>query len=373
MVGISSTLPILPLYAKSFGVNSTMVGFIIASFGITRFSSNVPSGRLASVFGEKRTMILGLFINGTSGLIYAAARSPTYLFAARIVQGIGSAMYITSSVTIVVQIAKKEREKYLSIYQSSFVLGGILGPYLGGVVAKRFGLSTTFIFFSVLAYISAILAILTVKAKEVSKKEKKFERKASIFRLNREILVAGISSFSLFFALSGVRNTLLPLFGKEALGIDEKGIGVVITTQGISTLVFLLSGQRLYRKGFLKRGSILAFSLFGSGLSIATLSVCKNLLDLFLVAIFSGIFAGIASPAPPAYAADSSHDRNIAEAMGIYRSFGDMGAIVGPVFSGFILDLFGFRSSFLIDGVVCFIISILVFISTRSEKDRHFA
>ena len=46
-LGFGSIVPVVSLYAKSFGVAATAIGLTVAVYGLARFLINVPAGRLA--------------------------------------------------------------------------------------------------------------------------------------------------------------------------------------------------------------------------------------------------------------------------------------------------------------------------------------
>ena len=59
MLGAGIVGPVLPLYAKSFGVGATMVGLLMAIFGIARIPINVPAGSVAERVGRKPLLVIG--------------------------------------------------------------------------------------------------------------------------------------------------------------------------------------------------------------------------------------------------------------------------------------------------------------------------
>lgn len=48
MMGIGLVSPILPQYARTFGVSITMVGFLITVFAVARIAVDIPMGKLTN-------------------------------------------------------------------------------------------------------------------------------------------------------------------------------------------------------------------------------------------------------------------------------------------------------------------------------------
>ena len=62
MMGIGLVSPILPQYARTFGVNMTMIGMLITVFGIARMLVDIPAGRLTDKIGRRPVLIVGPLI-----------------------------------------------------------------------------------------------------------------------------------------------------------------------------------------------------------------------------------------------------------------------------------------------------------------------
>src|SRR4030042_1974226 len=136
ILGVSIISPVLPQYALSFSIPIALVGWVVSAFALARVVIDIPAGFLADRFGRKRTMIFGLILIILSSIGAGTAGNYTWLIIARIVGGVGSALYMTSSITWVVQISAGEsRGRYMSLYSGLVFAGTAFGPTVGGYVA----------------------------------------------------------------------------------------------------------------------------------------------------------------------------------------------------------------------------------------------
>src|SRR3546814_3282810 len=75
-LGFGGIVPVLPLYAQSFGVSASAVGLTIAVYGLARFAVAVPSGYLSDLLGRRPTLAVGGAITAFGKIGRAHVRTP---------------------------------------------------------------------------------------------------------------------------------------------------------------------------------------------------------------------------------------------------------------------------------------------------------
>jgi len=80
-MGFGAIVPVIALYAQSFGVSQAAIGLSLSVYGFARFLANVPTGQLADRIGRRMTLVLGEVVIVVAGLLYILAghRNPQQL------------------------------------------------------------------------------------------------------------------------------------------------------------------------------------------------------------------------------------------------------------------------------------------------------
>jgi multidrug resistance protein len=347
MLGQGVISPVLPLYARDFGVSAAMVGAAVSVFGLARLLLNLPTGFLSDRLGRRLLMVSGAVTVALGYLLCAVAGNIWHLLAYRFIAGAGSAMFMTAAITLVTDISTPEnRGRMLSLYQGSLLAGVSVGPAVGGVTAELLGLRAPFVLVGVLAGACALWALRETPPPEAladpapdpgpEGADAASETPVRSLFTNAGFTLASLVTFSIFFTRTGTRQTVLPLVGADELGLGAGALGGIFAMMALLNLAMIgPSGAWADHYG---RKLVIVPSALVSALGLALFALTGSLALFLIAAVLVGLGTGLSGPAPAAYAADVIPASARGVGMGLYRTYGDVGFVVGPLLLGWIVD-----------------------------------
>lgn len=359
-LGFGIVAPALPVFAKSFDVSATAASAVISVFALIRFMSAAPSGWLVDRLGERIVLATGLGIVAVSSALAGLSTTYLQLLLLRGIGGFGSAMFTVSSMGLLLRVVTPDiRGRALGAYQGGFLLGGVAGPAIGGLVT---GISIRLPFFVYAGTLSvAVVVVVTMLARtELGAKdpakasaEPAESGWASLRRAarNRAYLTALAVNLGSGFTVFGLRSALVPLFVVEALGATPAVTGYGLLASAAVQAVLLLPAGRLADNRGRRPALILGTSITIVGMVL--LAVAHG--ELHFLAAMAVLGAGTAflSSAPAAVVGDVTHGRRSGSVVAAYQMTSDFGSIVGPLLAGSIVDATGsFSAAFLVGGGV---------------------
>jgi MFS family permease len=136
LLGFGMVLPLLPIYAKSFGVKEAgwEIGLLMSSFSAMTFIFAPLWGRASDRIGRRPVLIVGLIGSVGFYFLFGVAtifKSMTLLFIARIGAGIAGATIPAAQAYIADVTSLKNRAKGMALIGAAFGLGFTFGPLLG--------------------------------------------------------------------------------------------------------------------------------------------------------------------------------------------------------------------------------------------------
>ena len=342
LLGLSMVSPILPTYAESFQVSYTLVGFVISSFAIARMVLDMPAGILSRRFDKKKIMILGLVLISTSSVLAGMAPNYITLIIARMIEGAGSALYVTTATVFLIQISGEEkRGQYMSLYMGMLLLGAIFGPTFGGIIADTYGIRAPFFAYAIITGLAVVPTLLLPKLTNSGNVSSHLNLKEIVSDMrqvlsNPSFLLVSFVVFTLFLLRTGVRTTLVPLFAANNLGLNEISIGLILTIGAITTTLTIVPMGKISDR--IGRKKPLAVCLVLTAGVTLLIPFSMDLLSLSIALAIYGAVIGLSGPAA-AYVTDVSPQDKLEISMGLYRMISDFGFVVGPLLLGFIADL----------------------------------
>jgi MFS family permease len=347
-LGFGAMIPSLPLYAQSFGVPASAVGMAVAIYGLARFFTAVPSGRLSDGRGRRPTLAIGGLVSGAGNLWCALASSYPEFIVARFVAGAGAGLIVTTGQIVLADITTPERRgRMLSLYQGTFIFAVGIGPFPGGLLAEHYGLSAPFFAAGTAALMATCVAWFAVsETKDMGKAATSHLGAGLSFLAQFRMLTAkiGFALISVIVLMGAVVRTgglftVIPILAKERLDLSVAAIGFALMLGSVSGLV------AAYPLGWLTdrfgRKAVIVPATLISGSSMLLYCLAPNYVWFMGASIVWGVAISALGTAPAAYAADSAPPGMNAAAMSTFRMIADAGYVAGPLILGGIVDLLG--------------------------------
>lgn len=388
-IGFGIIAPVLPQFAHSFDLGVTATTIVVSSFAFFRLLTAPAGGRLVNRFGERPIYVVGLLIVAASTFAVAFAQSYEQLLVFRSLGGIGSTLFTVSAMALIVRIAPyNARARATGMYATAFLVGNIAGPVVGGLMAGL-GMRVPFLIYGIGLVIAALVVHVKLTtgrndevessdpqevhepagvgcddaadgpvsrqaAEAVTAKESadplppmRF-REAWAFKSYRAALVGAMANG---WGAMGVRTAIYPLFAIYALQADAAAAGWALALFAAGTALSVNTLGRaadVYgRKPFIIAGLLVL------GGSTIVLGLWQSFPVFLVLSVIAGIGAGTVNAPQQAVIADIiGPERAGGKVLSRYQMGMDVGAIFGPIVSGWLADAYGYGVAFAAAGAV---------------------
>ncbi|HUK94509.1 MAG TPA: MFS transporter [Gaiellaceae bacterium] len=251
----------LPSIKADLGISQSELEWTVAAYALTFASLLLTGGKLGDLVGRRLIFVIGLIVFTTSSLLCGLSGSAAELIAARAVQGVGAALMMPATLSIITAtFAAKERGTAIGVWAGVSAMALAIGPLLGGVITEH--ISWNWIF-----YVNVPIGVLGVVAAFVvvpESKDTSHEQRLDLPGL----LTSGIGLFALVYAL--IEANQYGWSSTRILGL------FAISAVALGAFVFLEMHQRL---------PMLDLSLFRNGTFAGA-----NLVAILVTMAMFGIF-----------------------------------------------------------------------------------
>jgi MFS transporter, DHA1 family, multidrug resistance protein len=373
--GFGIVAPAIPVFARSFHVSREAAGAVISAFAVARLLFALTSGRLVDRIGERLVMAVGIGIVAVSSALAGLAQTYAQLIVLRGAGGVGSAMFTVSAYSLLLRtVPAGQRGRASGVFSGGFLLGGITGPALGGLVTGWNIRAPFFAYAGTLAVAGSIglfaLRSTALRDKEAAKAQEPVPLKRAL--RNRSYVAALVANLADSWAVLGIRSALIPLFVSDVLHKSPgwTGLGFVIVAAVNATVLFP-AGRYADGHG---RKPVLVAGCLASACGITLLAVSPTLVGYLIAMAIFGFGSGLLDVAPAAVVGDVAGGRG-GRLVAAYQMSGDTGVILGPLIAGHLADIgsHGAHPSYaLAFGVTAAVLAFagLVALSANESRDR---
>ena len=346
MVGFGVVVPVLPVYARSFGVDHTLVGAVLSAFALMRLVASPFVGRLIDLAGERVVLSTGVFVVAASSALAGLAGTYPQLLVLRGVGGIGSAMFTISAMTLLLgATAPAVRARAIGFYQGGFLIGGMAGPALGGLLAT-ISLTAPFFFYAATLAVAGLVGVFLLSSPHNRLAAGSAVETPVPFReVLRDVRfrVACIANFAQGWSSFGVRSALVPVLVVEVLRGPTAWTGVLFAVAAVAQTLALAPASRFVDVVGRRPAVVVSFAV--AGLTLAAVALVQDVWTLGALLALYGVATAFMGTAPPALVGDAAGARG-GRPVAVFSMCSDVGAIVAPLAAGFLVDRVSYVAAF---------------------------
>ncbi|MBN2231138.1 MAG: MFS transporter [Candidatus Thorarchaeota archaeon] len=355
-IGFGFVTPVFPVYITELGMGGIELGVLAASFALTRILLAGPLGGLSDKVGRKKILVYSLLGFAISNAIYAFAQEAIVMIIARALEGAVSAGFFPAANAFVSDVTKPDnRGTAMGYLSTGNMVGFVVGPVVGGVLAEYLGIRLPFIIAALASILTMFLlsVLITEPARKVGRdgmRPPKVPIKEVLSRAYVSYGALGVAMFANMFAI-GVLEVAFMLDAVVRFGIGPLEIGGFFGVIG----VFMILGNIAFGKLSDIKGRkwlIVLGAIIGT-LSMLMFASANDTIAFYLAGAVLSLGMSMRGPAIQAMIADLTDPRAYGSVMGLFGAISNSAYVVSPTMSGYLFDLNGNAiSSLLIAGGV---------------------
>ncbi|HSP39650.1 MAG TPA: MFS transporter [Frankiaceae bacterium] len=408
-IGFGIVAPVIPVFARNFGASRAAAAAVVSVFAFMRLVSALAAGRIVDRVGERRILAIGIAVVAVSSALAGLANSYHQLLVLRGIGGIGSAMFTVSAYSLLLRSAPTEkRGQATGLFTGGFLVGGITGPALGGLISE-ISLRAPFFIYAGTLVVAGGIGLFLLPGAGTSEAVKTGGSSASLSAAARSpaYRAALAAQFADSWSVLGVRAALVPLFVTDAtmnggLGLSRSWVGIGFgLVAALNALVLLPAGRFADRVG---RRPVLLLGTLSSTVGMSVLAAANGL-ALYLVAlVILGLGSGLLHVAPGAIVGDTVTSLPAAASVPVldesapegpmpappqtadepappkpgrggtvvaaFQMTGDLGSVLGPLVAGRLADSSGYGAAF---GMTAAVIGLAFVMALFASETRRTA
>jgi MFS family permease len=374
MLGMGLPGAFLPILARELDPVGVLVGAVTSAWFVARIFIELPSGILSDRIGRARLIIVGLALSVLGAFLCATSGSIYMLILGRAVWGLGTAFFFANNTALLMDMFEGDaRARAVGNLQGIEFIGAFIAAPIGAFIAEMLGYYSVFYIATAMILISFSIAFLSRELRRVAGRSRRAASNRSLRRDLRSLKtwkfsVICIGVMTRFLVMQGLMSTTFQLYLNQSLSYSIESIGIVlgVRTAGFCAATFL-SGQLATRTG---SKPIIVGGLLIQIISLYLYTVTGDFGGTLLIGLADGFGSGAVSITLVILLSEAVAAEVRGTAVGVYRTFQDIGGALGPIMFMFVYEAVGRQTSFLLGAALLFA-SLVLEATLRTEHHKQ--
>jgi len=339
LIGFGIVIPLMPFYVESMGGSGFTVGVLLACFAGTQFFATPILGRLSDRVGRRKVILISLFGNALSMVLFALATKVNFLpllFASRILAGATAGNLSACQAAIADVTEGASRAKGMGRLGAGIGLGIMVGPFIGAVLSARFGAWAPPLGAAALAFADVVAAFFVMPETRMrsATPDGPKESKVSLLTVARNpaLVIVLLLFFFTFLYMTNLQVALAFMTQRRFFWTQEE-VGYVFFGMGLLMLVVQGGLIGPIAKRFRELHVVLAGAV-SSAAGLATIAAATTVPILVVGLVGLGLGLGVTQPLLSSIAAQYAGDDNRGAVLGYAQSSGGLARTLGPLLAG---------------------------------------
>ena len=368
-----------PLFLISIGFSIMNVGSIyLLTYSVIAISSVVINYYIHR-FDPSKVAAVGILGYGIFALLMIVSHNLTVFYIAQIILGFSAAAWLVSLKLILMRSKTDSQSRSFGWFYSMPHYAAAVAPVVGGLVIWKFGFTGVFVLSVLIQFANAFYAYMRLNGKYRSfanrfygpteqwsqRIRKNYSEILKIIRPDRAFIIILISLFSVLI-LGGVYRAFFVLF-LENMSFSQEEIIKFIAVASVAYLPFSilvikmierLRNRKIISGGMVVEGSVtIIFGIFAN---------VMNLFGLFIIMIIDSLGAlALGSGKSALFAKKLNSYREEASVMDTVLT--TLSPAIGAFIGGIAISYIGFQNTFLIAGIIVFMMGIISWFCRLSD------
>src|SRR5690349_19628386 len=166
----------LPAMQQSLHMQLSELEWVVAGYALTFAAFMLTGGKLADFLGRRLIFMVGLAIFTGASLACGLAPTGGFLIAARVVQGVGSALMNPATLSIITAtFPARQRGMAIGIWAGTSAMALSIGPLLGGILTQHVDWSWIFFVNVPIGIVAIVVALVVIRESKDTSREQRLD------------------------------------------------------------------------------------------------------------------------------------------------------------------------------------------------------